>query len=457
MKNHNLSHGASLALLTAILTSAPVFADVAPAPNPGPDRSEVLVYGTKDEGSIMDWLAISPLPYDAAYIGDSMSYDVFKAAGGSELTERPRPGDMVSGQIWHKMHWTGTTEGPTMCALFDVAGKGQWNYGVTVCYVYIYSPAAHPDAIFSGSSDDGLKVILNGKKVWTNQIQRSPTYDSDQCAAPLNQGWNTLLCFVDQVVGGHLLCARFLENGKPLTDLQVSLDPPTSDAKRDPAADYNAAATDAMRAADALRAGGKLDDAGAAYADVAAKYPLSDVAPRALYARAQVLYAVDGTPSLDRAAEAAMALQALIQQFPEDLLAQYALIDLGNIQETALKDSVSAEATYRSFADHFPNSDLAAKSQVKLAHLLTGDKHYEDAILIYRRTINQYPDSDEVMTATVGIGDAFNLSGDKAKAHAQYLAAQAMAKDWHDNKYGIDVGKQAWLNGLLDYLRRQLA
>jgi TolA-binding protein len=435
----------------ALAASTPARAQETP-----PALSEVLVYPTKADGSIMDWLAISPLPYNAAYIGDSMSYDVFKTSGGNELTLRPRAGDVVAGQAWHKMHWTGTTEGPAMCNLFDVAGKGMWQYGITACTVYFYSPAEHPNAIFSGSSDDALKVILNGRKIWSNQIQRSPTYDSDQCAAPIRKGWNSMMCVVDQVVGGHLLCARFLDGDKPVTDLKISLDPPAEDARRFPAAPYNASAAELMRSADALRADGKLEPALAAYDQVVARYPLSDVAPRALYARANVYYSADGSKSLNKPEDAVAALDALLNRYGQDLLAEYALLELGQLQASPLNDLGKATATYRSFETRFPHSSLAAKSQVELAKLLAQQKKFEDAILIYRRVIKQYPQSDEVMTATVGIADAYRLAGEKEKAQAQYKVAQTMATDWHDNKYGIDVGKQAWLRGILDYLRTQL-
>ena len=428
---------------------------VAPLARAAPDSHEVLVYPTREEGSIMHWLAVAPLPYDAAYIGDSMNYDVFKQAGGSELTVRPHAGDLEVGHAWRKMHWTGTTEGPTMCSLFDIAGG--FDYGITACFAYIYSPDDHPNALFYGSSDDGLKVVLNDKKVWANQIQRSPTYDSDQFAAPLHKGWNTLLCVVDQVIGGHLLCARFLDNGQPLTDLQISLDPPTDDAARHPAADYNQAASELIRNADALRADGKPDEAIAAYQQVIEKYPLADIAARAIYSTANCYYSATGEKSLGDAAHAQATLQSLLDRYPQDLLAEYAQLDIGKLQADALHNDEAAIASYQSFEDRFPLSSLDAASQVALARLLAQQKKFEDAILIYRKVIKKYPKDDQVMTATVGIGDAYLQAGQKEKARQQYTEARAMATDWHDNKYGIDVGKQAWLTGILDYLRQQLA
>ena len=417
---------------------------------------EVLVYPTREDGSIMHWLAVSPLTYNAAYIGDSMSYDVFKRHGRGEGAIRPRAGDRSQDRVWRKMHYTGTVEGPTMCGLFNVAGRG-FNYAITASFVYIYSPKDRPKAVFSGSSDDGLKVILNGRKIWTNQIQRSPTYDSDQCPAPLKKGWNSLLCVVDQIWGGHLLCARFLDGGKGVTDLEISLHPPTDRAVRHLAEAYNKQAEEMARAADALRGERRLPEAVQAYERAMGKFALADCAPRAAYARAMCFYSPGGEESLRRPKEAAQALESLLGRYGQDALAEYALLDLGRIQETAFKDAARAEATYRSFELRYPRSTLAAKSVVGVARLLAAQKRFEDAILTYRKAIGKYPKSDEVMTATVGIADAYRLAGEKAKARRQYEAARAMARDWHDNRYGVDVGKQAWLRGILEYVRKQLS
>lgn len=442
-----LSIGALMAALSSLVSAAE------PAPAKA-DLAEVLVYPTQEDGSIMHWLAVSPLAYNAAYIADSMSYDVFKKDGQSELAIRPRAGDRSQGQVWHKMHYTGTTEGPTMCGLFAVAGYG-FDYAITPSIVYVYSPQDRPNAVFAGSSDDALKVVLNGKRIWSNQIQRSPTYDSDQAPAPLKKGWNTLLCVVDQVWGGHLLCARFIDGGKGVNDFELSLDPPAENAARHPAEPYNKQAAELVRAADALRNDGKLAEAVAAYEEAVTKFPLADCAPRAAYARAACFYSPGGEKSLGQPDKAIVGMEALLSRYGQDLLAEYALLDLGKIQETAIKDAAKAEATYRSFEERYPQSTLAAKSVVELARLLASQKKFEESILAYRKAIGKYPKSDEVMTATLGIADAWRLAGEKDKALKQYEAARAMAQDWHDNRYGVDVGKQAWLEGILDTVRQQ--
>ncbi len=437
-------------IVLALLTSgqATTFAESAESADAA-GAKDVLVYPTLEEGSIMHWLAISPLQYDIRFLGDSMSAPLFP----DELALRPRSGDRVQGEAWRKMHFPASVNGPSMADLFLVANHG-FDYAATCCCAYIYSPAAHPQAIFAGSADDALKVVFNHKLVWTNQIQRSPTYDSDQCAAPLAQGWNTVLATVDQVIGGHIICARFLDGGKPITDLEISLDPPASDAIRHPADVYNHEASDLLRGADQKRYDAHFAEAVKAYGEVIATYPLADVAARAAYGKATTLFDPAGAKSLGDAPAAAAALEQLLRMYPQDLLAEYALLDLGRIQEQALKDRAKAEATYRSFAERYGASSLAPRSVVSLARLLAEDGAFEDSILAYRKAISTYPQSDEVMDATVGMGDTWRLAGAADKAKAQYAAAAAMAQDWHDNRYGIDVGKQAWLSGILDYLRQ---
>lgn len=440
------------------------------------DFDDVLVYPTMGEGSIMHWLSVSPLRYDVAFLGDSMSADVLEgdvkiernrlptldevsndvhSGMSNELTIRPRAGDMVQKRMWQKMQFNGAITGPSMCDLFNVSG-GSFEYGITCSYIYIYSPVDRPNAILSASSDDALKVIFNGRKIWSNQIQRSPTYDSDKAPAPLKKGWNTLLMVVDQVWGGHLLCARFLDGDKPVTDIEISLDPPSENAKRHPAAPYNKEAADLMHIADGLKADAKWNEAIAAYDQVLTKCPLADVAPAAAYAKAVVFCNLTGGKSLGQADKSVEALNFLLVHYPQDILAEYALLDVAKLQEMALKDTTKAEATYRSFEDRYPQSSLAAKSVVELARILAEGKKFEEAILTYRKAIKKYPQADEVMTATVGIADTYRLSGDKDKARKQYEAAMAMAKDWHDNKYGVDVGKQAWLSGIMDDVHGRL-
>ncbi len=340
-------------------------ATAAETPSAPKEFDAVLVYPTLDDGSIMHWLAISPLHYDVAYLGDSMSADVLEGGGRTERTARPRAGDVLQKQRWQKAHFSGAVQGPTMCDLFNVAG-GYFEYGITYCCAYLYSPVDRPGAMIAASSDDALKVILNGRKLWSNQIQRSPTYDSDQARAPLKKGWNVLMVAVDQVIGGHLLCARFLDGGKAVTDLEVSLDPPAAKARGLPAGPYNKAAADLMRSTTLCTWTANWPNRWRLANRSLPRIRWRNIAPRAAYTRATIQYSLRGEKSLGQADKAIDSLAALSARYSQDLLAQYALLDLAQIQETVLKDAAQAESTYRSFEDRYPQSTLAPKALIGL-------------------------------------------------------------------------------------------
>jgi hypothetical protein len=70
------------------------------------------------------------------------------------------------------------------------------------------------------SSDDGVKVWLNGRVVWISSSPRSFKIDQDIVPIELEKGINRLLFKVDQFAGSWLLAARISdENGKPFEDI----------------------------------------------------------------------------------------------------------------------------------------------------------------------------------------------------------------------------------------------
>jgi len=70
-------------------------------------------------------------------------------------------------------------------------------------------------------SDDGVKVLLNGQVVWTNQAPRLLKIDQDIVHIQLKQGTNRLLFKVGQGDGGWGLIFRITdETGNPIEDLR---------------------------------------------------------------------------------------------------------------------------------------------------------------------------------------------------------------------------------------------
>lgn len=91
------------------------------------------------------------------------------------------------------------------------------------CVVYgaciVDAPQAGPYQLLVGS-DDGVKVWVNGKEVWRNQIERSMQVDADKIDVSLNKGPNLLLIKVQQQQGGVGWVARFRD---PHDTLKYSL------------------------------------------------------------------------------------------------------------------------------------------------------------------------------------------------------------------------------------------
>lgn len=71
----------------------------------------------------------------------------------------------------------------------------------TWCVAYflthIYAPR-ESDALLLVGSDDGIKIWLNGAQVWRNQVWRAVRPGEDMVPVKLKEGWNQLLCKINQ-------------------------------------------------------------------------------------------------------------------------------------------------------------------------------------------------------------------------------------------------------------------
>jgi alpha-galactosidase len=77
-------------------------------------------------------------------------------------------------------------------------GAADWCVG----YAYFEVESIHPrDVIIRCGSDDGIKVWINGKEAFTNEIGRGYAVDSDTFQAHLAAGINRILIKVDNYVG----------------------------------------------------------------------------------------------------------------------------------------------------------------------------------------------------------------------------------------------------------------
>lgn len=78
---------------------------------------------------------------------------------------------------------------------------------VAYAHVYVRSDRDQPARLWIGS-DDGLKVIFNGRELLSRHEHRGCAPDQDVVDVVLRKGWNRVLLKCDQGVGGWGLCLR---------------------------------------------------------------------------------------------------------------------------------------------------------------------------------------------------------------------------------------------------------
>lgn len=111
---------------------------------------------------------------------------------------------------------------PYIVDLLKIFG-GEQRVAYARCYVY--SPVQQKARLEIGS-DDGIKIWLNGKVVYSLNVARPITPNSDKTDIVLNQGWNSLMFKITQNNLGWEFCARIVTpEGKILDGIKYSTTP----------------------------------------------------------------------------------------------------------------------------------------------------------------------------------------------------------------------------------------
>ena len=177
----------------------------------------VAWYGTRTVTTTSSG-AEAPAPAASAYIQDWLVAGYWTASSsirmsldyiGGESAAAPKAGEVSGGKVWTKIHTSGTVldlgyifRYPTGCAGY--------------AYTNVYSPTAQSAQLWMGS-DDGMKVWVNGKVVWTKDTWRSMVPDQDKVPIQLSQGWNRLLVKVTNGGSGWMTTVKVCDSaGKQL-------------------------------------------------------------------------------------------------------------------------------------------------------------------------------------------------------------------------------------------------
>ncbi|MBM73850.1 MAG: hypothetical protein CMK59_00500, partial [Proteobacteria bacterium] len=178
-------------------------------------------YAPDEDGFIRDWLVLGPL-YTSG-ITTTSCLPPLELVPATEQALSPSLGDAQE-------IWTGASK--TWNALFsqdswvNFIGFDHFNNSPTPREVFAFA-WIHSDyersATLGVGSDDGSRMWLNGTMINEVSSCQGSTVDQFQSSVTLLAGWNRLLIHVRDGGGGWSMYARFLDNGVPITDLEVSL------------------------------------------------------------------------------------------------------------------------------------------------------------------------------------------------------------------------------------------
>jgi len=167
-------------------------------------------------GFVRSWSVLGPLPTGTALSSPENSpanravmrqiLDAVQVPGEGAL--QPRVGDTIQirGKLYTWRTVAGTEDALDFHRLFGAETRNQVAYAVAQFDV----PYAHKDVSLLLRSDDGARVWLNGREVWSVDAIRGVNADEDAVTGlALKPGRNVLVVKVGQGVGGWGLSARF--------------------------------------------------------------------------------------------------------------------------------------------------------------------------------------------------------------------------------------------------------
>ncbi len=190
-----------------------VFAETAP------------IFSVQEGIFVKDWLVCGPFPnplkegvvefrHDETTLGFYIDY--FARAGGeSNITPEEGmsvdPGNGVS-RVWKRYI------SPTDYIDFNKVFED--NQGGKVAYAFCYLKSdVDKEVILGVGSNDGIRVWLNGERVWDNHCSRGAVADDDCFGITLKAGLNPLLIKVDQGFGNWGFYARVVNKEEVLKKL----------------------------------------------------------------------------------------------------------------------------------------------------------------------------------------------------------------------------------------------
>ncbi|HWE39988.1 MAG TPA: hypothetical protein VG406_25780 [Isosphaeraceae bacterium] len=210
-----LSREARAALARLRIVPPKPIAIPAEAPTPGP--------GLDEEGYIVRWLVLAPIPFADGQTGPE-ALDAEQVEGAAKLAPKEGQTLRVGGR---ELTWKAVEAKAAPLNFNDALGhRTDDSVGFAVCYVV--SDADRDGVILRSGSDDELKVYLNGKMVLRKPNPRILDPDQDVVEGlRLKKGANILILKVVNEKMDWSACVRFTDrDGNILKGLEARASPP---------------------------------------------------------------------------------------------------------------------------------------------------------------------------------------------------------------------------------------
>ncbi|MHB9023783.1 MAG: NPCBM/NEW2 domain-containing protein [Armatimonadota bacterium] len=166
--------------------------------------------GATEASYLREWLLCGPIPYQAGQPGNAGAAVDFLQAGGGEEHAHPADGQVVKRPDGSEVAWMKYKSGGDLVNLTVAFGGKPVSAVAAYAFTTIHREAAGK-AYISTSSDDGLRIWLNGKLVHDRLITRGLFMDDDLIEVDLQAGDNTVLLKVTQDVEFWAFCFRLLD------------------------------------------------------------------------------------------------------------------------------------------------------------------------------------------------------------------------------------------------------
>ena len=171
------------------------------------------------EGFIRNWLVLAPIAIE----GESGATEIDRDFLKGEAAIAPKAGDTVpaGGQ---PLAWQAHQTSDFFIDFLQSFGKTRGEYVTGYAVAYIVAAEEMKVTLALSTNDQG-KAWLNGKPVFKFADTRTLEKDSDRAEVTLVKGQNVLVLKVINEVNNWQACARFLKDGAPVKNVQVSIAP----------------------------------------------------------------------------------------------------------------------------------------------------------------------------------------------------------------------------------------